>query len=222
VPEASLCACVRACVRACVCARARGVGRRVGGRLASMSGHTEPSFLKISNVSYPTWQQSHRRRTKSFARLRALFNQSPPRSRLVSEKVKGGDQRSGARRYREIQVTSPSCSLSGAAEISCVFQKERKRERVAERTSENERERARTSENERERARERERERERESEGKREREGERERERVGERQMAGFGARDNGPKAAVSALFFDLDNTLIETRKGDSLACRKV
>ncbi|XP_014206468.1 N-acylneuraminate-9-phosphatase [Copidosoma floridanum] len=41
--------------------------------------------------------------------------------------------------------------------------------------------------------------------------------------MAGFGVhRDNGPKAELSALFFDLDNTLIETRRGDNLACRKL
>ncbi|KAJ8673534.1 hypothetical protein QAD02_004796 [Eretmocerus hayati] len=45
--------------------------------------------------------------------------------------------------------------------------------------------------------------------------------------MAFFGSGDDGASAAdnnggLSAIFFDLDNTLIETRKGDSLACRKL
>lgn len=39
--------------------------------------------------------------------------------------------------------------------------------------------------------------------------------------MAVYRARNNS-NPIITTVFFDLDNTLIETRKGDSLACKKV
>ena len=40
--------------------------------------------------------------------------------------------------------------------------------------------------------------------------------------MANFRVGRSASKINLTTIFFDLDNTLIETRKGDSLACRKV